>query len=151
MSLQTDRIFYAALAADSTIMAAVENRVYNTAIPLPEQDADNVPAPYIIISFEGMQNDDQTKDDSYEGDEDIVTISMSICHTTRGALATLADQVRAAIPDFFCTYEYDEESGEEDLTELLPIDYTLTAGPIIYDEFKPAYEITLNYRCITNA
>lgn len=151
MSLQTDRIFYTALAADSTIMTAVENRVYNTAIPLPEADADNVPAPYIIIAFNGMQNDITVKDDNYEGDEDIVTISVSVCATTRPALATLADQVRAAIPDFFRTYEYDEESGEEDLTELLPIDYTLTAGPIIYDEYKPAYEITLTYRCTTNA
>lgn len=199
MSLQTDRIFFAAIAADSDIVAAVGNRIYSTAIPLPDEDADNVPAPYIIVSFDGMTNLEGTKDCSYEGREDNVKVGVMIVATTRDALADLSEKVRTAIPAFFTSYEAPtnepvaEETAEEaaneetaseetteaateeeatseetteeptvndepepepepveDLSDLIPLDYTLSSGPVSFDADKPGYWLELTYDCYTN-
>ena len=42
MGLATDSIFIAALSASEDIMEAVGGRIYGTAIPLPDEDAENV-------------------------------------------------------------------------------------------------------------
>lgn len=144
MSLQTDRIFYAALAADATIAAAVEGRIYNTSIALPDEDLDTIPCPYIIVTFDGMNNLDEIKDNRYEGDEDRVNIGIEVTHVTRDALAALVEQIRAAIPDYF------EGEVPQDLEDLVPIDYALSAGAVSYDPDKPCYFIKLNYACDTN-
>ena len=64
MSLLTDIIFVKALRADENLMAQLPaGDVYNTAIALPDEDLDNAPLPYIIVSFDGLTNDVETKDD----------------------------------------------------------------------------------------
>lgn len=150
MSMQTDRIFIAALAADAGINADVAGRIYSTAIPMPDEEAENVPLPYIIVTFDGMENDEKTKDDIYEGAEDKVKIGVMVVARTRDALAALVEKVRTAIPTFFTEYESPEDEEEEDLSDLIPGDYTLTAGAVSYDADKPCYWLQLNYDCITN-
>ena len=77
MSLLTDIIFVKALRADETLMAKLAaGDVYNTTIALPDEDLDNAPLPYVIVSFDGLTNEVETKDDPYEGDSDNVTISV---------------------------------------------------------------------------
>lgn len=144
MSLQTDRIFYAALAANTTVTTAVDGRIYNTSIALPDEDLDTIPCPYIIVTFDGMNNLDETKDNRYEGDEDRVNIGIEVTHVTRDDLAELVEQIREAIPAYF------EGPVETELEELVPIDYTLSAGGVSYDPDKPCYFIKLNYACDTN-
>lgn len=144
MSLQTDIIFYKAIKADERIAAVTEGRIYNTAIPLPDEDADNVPLPYIIVSFDGMTNDQSTKDSS-EGYSDNVQISVEVAATTRPQLAMLATQCRNAIRDYFANVNADDED-----IELVPEDYAISAGPVNYDSMKPAYWQTLSYSCDTN-
>ena len=148
MSLQTDRIFIEALCADEAIHSVTEGRIYSTAIPMPELDADNVPAPYIIVTFDGFQNNTETKDMNYEGEEDIVNIGVEIVGRTRQELATIAEQARVAVRTWFEEYTAPEEG--EDMTLLIPIDYTLTGSEVFYDEFKPAYIQRLQYNCTTN-
>ena len=71
MSLITDVIFVKALRSNYELIEQLPaGDVYNTAIALPEEEADNAPVPYIIVSFDGLQNQDQTKDDDFEAESD---------------------------------------------------------------------------------
>ena len=73
MSLATDSIFITALQSNSELLEALgydpetgePARLYCTAIPLPDEDADNVQVPYAIVTFDGLTNDQGTKDDRY--------------------------------------------------------------------------------------
>lgn len=147
MSLQTDAIFIRAISASSDIMETIGDRLYGTAIPMPEEDADNVPVPYIIVTFDGMANVTATKDSSMmEGDEDNVTIGVEIVAETLEDLHTLVADVRTQIREFVSDPEANEDNDIEDF----PTDYTLTASAIQYDSTKPCYWQDLTYQCVTD-
>ena len=148
MSLQTDSIFIAALQSSPELMEAIttyvskgeehrseQPRLYGTAIPLPEEDADNVPVPYVIVTFDGLNNDQTTKDDAYESDSDHVQIGITVMAGTLSELHDLTQQVREVIHGYFTANET-AVSG-----------YHFTAEPIVYDEWKPGYGQVLRYQC----
>ena len=141
MSLQTDSIFIKALQSDDALMQTIGGRLYGTAIPMPEEDALNEPVPYLIVFYDGMQNDTQTKDDPYEGDSDRVQVSVACVAKTLADLHSLTSQVRTVIHDYFVRHR--EEDAE------IPYDYQLSAKAIQYDELKPCYNQELNYSCET--
>lgn len=141
MSLQTDRVFFDALKANTTFMAAISNRLYNTAIPLPDNKAANVPAPYVIISFDGFSNHESTKD-SYEGATDNVSVGIMIVAATREKLAELIDAIRTTIE----SYMENVEDTDPDFSEV-PVDYHLSGSQISYDPDKNARYIQLTYAC----
>ena len=141
MSLQTDRVFFDALKANTTFMAAISNRLYNTAIPLPDNKAANVPAPYVIISFDGFSNDESTKD-SDEGATDNVSVGIMIVAATREKLAELVDAIRTTIE----SYMENVECTDPDFSEV-PADYHLSGSQISYDPDKNARYIQLTYAC----
>lgn len=146
MSLQTDSIFIQALSDDSTLMEAIGHRLYGTAIPLPDEQADNVPVPYIIVTFDGMQNQTGTKDNyGCEGDEDMTTITVEVAAPTLVNLHELTAAVRAKVRRFI-----DEADPDADDYDEYPLDYTLSASAIQYDSAKPCYWQTLTYQCATN-
>ena len=147
MSLVTDKVFYRALQASLGIVASTGGRIYNTSIPVPDEQLDNEPLPFIIVSFDGMNNDGYTKDNSYEGDTDHVTISIEVAANTREELAVLMEDIRKQICTYFDTYTPSE--GTEDLSDLIPDDYTLSASAIQYDSVKPCFYQTLTYACDT--
>ena len=147
MSLQTDIIFVKALRANADLMAQLAaGDVYNTAIALPDEDLDNAPLPYVIVSFDGLTNDVETKDDPYEGDSDAVTISIEIAARTRTELGRLAEAVRHQVHDYFV-----EADPTDDDFNLVPLDYQFSAQQVNYDQMKPCYWQTLTYQCDTNA
>ena len=125
MSLQTDIIFVKALRANADLMAQLAaGDVYNTSIALPDEDLDNAPLPYVIVSFDGLTNDVETKDDPYEGDSDRVTISIEIAAKTRPELGQLAEDVRRQVHQYFI----DADPTDED-ADMIPLDYQfLRAG-----------------------
>lgn len=148
MSLATDSIFIAALQSSPELMEAItvyvskgverrseHPRLYGTAIPLPEEDADNVPVPYLIVTFDGLNNDQTTKDDPYESDYDQVQIGIEAAAPTLEALHTLTQKVREVVHTYFVEHET-QVSG-----------YQFRAEPIIYDEWKPGYGQVLRYQC----
>lgn len=145
MSLQTDAIFIKVLSQSSDIAAIVGDQIYSTAIPLPEEDADNVDVPYIIVSFDGLQNDAFTKDTKYEGSLDKVQVGVTIVAETRPKLAELAELVRNVISRSL----ENMQDNDEDYA-LVPIDYGLTAQAVQYDSIKPCYWQVLNYSCDTS-
>lgn len=145
MSLLTDQVFVAALRSKAELMAMLPAKdVYNTAIALPEAKAANAPVPYLIVTFDGMQNEDETKDDGYEGGTDKVQISIEIAAKKRPQLGTIATMVRQTVRDYFKNIEDTDELYDE-----VPEDYTLTAGPVNYDELKPCYWQVLTFQCDT--
>ena len=146
MSLQTDIIFVRALRENQELMAQLPaGDVYNTAIALPEPEAENAPLPYIIVSFDGLVNDQTTKD-SLEGDTDTVTIGIEVAASTRKELFDLTQAVRSTVLAFF-------EQLPEDDTDIgeAPMDYQLSATGVNYDDQKPCYWMRLSYQCDVRA
>lgn len=171
MGLLTDEIFFEALKADSAFMQAIGNRLYGTAIPVPDDKLDNVPVPYCIITYDGMNNQDTTKDDPYEGGMDVVNIGIELTAKTRKELGQLANQVRRIIHDQFAwakryaelrdsldeALETDDDfhlmvmREYDDIFNDIPWSYTFSADALQYDSWKPCYWQTLRYQCsVTN-
>lgn len=148
MSLITDAIFVKALRSNASLIEQLPaGDVYNTAIALPEEEADNAPVPYIIVSFDGLQIQDMTKDFDFEGESDNVQIGMTICAETRPQLGELAMAVRRTVREYFREHQGDD--SDEDFA-LIPEDMSLQAGPVQYDSLKPCYWQQLTYQCDTN-
>ena len=138
MGLATDSIFIAALSASEDIMEATGGRISGTAIPLPDEDAENAPLPYIIVTFESLQNGGQTKDDLYEGSEDKVAIGVTVCASKLGGLHDLTQMVRDVLLDYFRNNATAVE------------DYEFSAQAIQFDSMKPCYWQVLSYQCEVN-
>jgi hypothetical protein len=147
MSLQTDIIFVKALRANADLMAQLAaGDVYNTAIALPDEDLDNAPLPYAIVTFDGLNNDIDTKDDPFESDSDSVNISIEIAAKTRNELGQLASAIRRQVHQYFINADPTDEDYE-----LIPHDYQFSAQAVNYDQMKPCYWQVLTYQCDTNA
>ena len=135
MSLATDSIFVDALKSNSTLVESVGGRIYGTAIPLPDEDADNAPVPYLIVTFDGLNNDVDSKDDEMESDTDKVNISIEVVSETLAKLHELTQAVRDTVRDYLAT-------NDTDITE-----YQFGAQAIQYDSLKPCYWQVLTYQC----
>lgn len=145
MSLQTDIIFVKALSSNTELMELLPaHNVYNTGNIQPKNGQDNVKIPYILVSYDGMTNEDDTKDE-YEGDEDKVEISIEIAAKNREQLAEIAIMVRDTIRNYF----ENADPSDEDYN-LVPTDYVFSASRVMLDEGKPCFWQTLNYVCDTN-
>lgn len=148
MSLQTDIIFVKALRSNADLMAQLPaDDVYNTAIALPNEDLDNAEVPYIIVSFDGLNNQDSTKDSSFDGLTDMVTVGIEIAAKTRPQLAEIAIMVRDTIRDYFRQHVASQD--DEDYA-LIPNSYQLQAQQVQYDSLKPCYWQQLAYQCDTD-
>lgn len=166
MSLQTDIIFFDALSADTELMQSIGSRLYNTSIPVPDVELLNEPLPYVIITFDGLNNDDQTKDDVYEGFTDKVQIGIEVMASTREELGSLTTAIRRIIhDDFNWVWRYEElrAAGEpvktsdgfklrvmrdfDEMARQIPSSYVFSAGQVGYDPDKPAYWQQLHYQC----
>ena len=150
MSLATDSIFVSALQSnqdllwlltsyqdketDETIID-VAPRLYGTAIGLPDEDADNVPVPYVIVTFDGLTNGQGTKDSLYEDSEDKVQISVEVAARTLDQLHDLTQMVRDTILEYMRN------------TRTAIDDYEFSAQQIQYDSLKPCYWQVLSYSC----
>lgn len=146
MSLVTDIIFVKALQQNSTLMQMLPaGGVYNTAIAVPDADLNNAPVPYIIVTFDGMQNDSFSKDAQFEGEDDKVQIGIEVAAETREQLGEMVTLVRNTIKNYFENLTYDDEDYS-----LVPVDYALTATGVSYDPDKPCFWQILNYNCDVN-
>ena len=135
MSLATDSIFIAAIQSNTALVERIGGRLYGTAIPLPDEDADNVPVPYIIVTFNGLNNQNETKDDVYESNDDTVNIGVEVTGETIDDLHDLTQAVRDTVLTYFRANHTNVE------------DYTFSADAIQYDSLKPCYWQTLRYQC----
>ena len=146
MSLITDKVFYNALRSNVSLMEQVGGRIESTSIPVPDDEFENTPVPYIIITFDGLQNDGFTKDNSFEGNEDKVQVSIEVAAETRDDLGDLMQTIRQTVIDYF----EDTDGHAWDDYDLVPKNYTLSATQVVYNPDKPSYEQALAYNCGTN-
>lgn len=145
MSLLTDTIFYNALMADTSIVTITGGRIYSTAVPCPDEQLDNVPVPYVIITYDGMVNEGFTKDDSFEGTLDRVTIGILAVAADRESLGKLLSKIRQQVENYLLQVEPTDSDAD-----LVPASYQITANEIQYDSVKPCYFQSLQYECDTN-
>lgn len=146
MSLITDKVFYNALRSNATLMERVGGRIESTSIPVPDEKFLDMPVPYIIITFDGLQNEGFTKDNSFEGENDKVQVSIEVAADTRDDLGEIMQTIRETIIEYF----EDDEGHAWDDYQYIPTNYTFTASPVGYDSVKPCYYQTLTYNCDTN-
>ena len=147
MSFSTDAIFVRALSSNQELTAMLPaGGVYNTSIPVPDEELDNVPVPYIIVSFDGLQNEEGTKDSIYEGTTDRVQIGIEVVAQTRPQLCELTEAIRRTVREFFENLPNSDEDYD-----LVPLEYTFTAQQVIYDPDKNSFGQVLNYQCEVNA
>ena len=146
MSLITDKVFYNALRSNAALMQQVGGRIESTSIPVPDEQLDNEPVPYIIISFDGLQNEGFTKDNSFEGMNDKVQVSIVVAAQTRDELGDIMQTIRETVIAYF----EDDEGHAWDDYQYIPNNYTLTASQVAYAPMKPCYYQTLTYDCDTN-
>ena len=145
MSLITDKVFYNALRSNAALMAQVGGRIESTSIPVPDEDFLNEPVPYIIITFDGLQNEGFTKDNDYEGDTDKVQVSIEVAAQSRDELGQIMTDIRQTVSDYF----EDDDGHAWDDYDYVPQNYTFTASAVGYDSMKPCYYQTLTYNCDT--
>ena len=145
MSLITDKVFYNALRSNAALMAQVGGRIESTSIPVPDEQLKNEPVPYIIITFEGLENEGYTKDNSFEGDTDKVTVNIEVAADSRDELGQIMQTIRQTVIAYF----EDTEDHAWDDYEYVPDDYTFSASPVGYDAEKPCYYQILKYQCDT--
>ena len=149
--MELDEIFYASLTADNTIMEACgyvaptyadpgkSARIYSTCVEVPPTDADNTPLPYIIITDDGLTNEQGTKDDVWECDEDRVQASVLVSAKSPKDVKRLLRKCRKAIATYVASM-----SGE------VPYLQSLTSSELAWDWTKPCYYKTLYYQCDVN-
>jgi hypothetical protein len=167
MSLLTDKIFCEALKANTDFMQAIGGRIWDTAIEAPDLEAENEPVPYCIVTFDGLNNQDSTKDDPYEGVCDTVNIGIELTAQTREELGLLARMVRKTIHNQFswvmrfAELRDSEDFNLEDCDSFqlmvareydevfhdIPYDYQFSSDAVQYDSMKPCYWQVLHYQC----
>ena len=145
MSLITDKVFYNALRSNAALMAQVGGRIESTSIPVPDENFLNEPVPYVIITFDGLQNEGLTKDNDFEGILDRVQVSIEVAAETRDELGSIMQTIRQTIIEYF----EDDEGHAWDDYDYIPQNYTFTASAVGYDSMKPCYYQTLTYNCDT--
>lgn len=146
MSLLTDKVFYNALKSNDDLVRALGDRIYSTAIPVPDEKYLNEPLPYCIIIFDGMQNEGYTKDNSFEGCQDKVQVSVEVVAESRDEVGSIMQTIRQTIIDYF----EDTEGHIWDDYQYVPTNYTLQASSVAYDPQRPCYYQDLAYDCETN-
>ena len=145
MSLITDKVFYNALRSNAALMTQVGGRIESTSIPVPDEEFDNTPVPYIIITLDGLQNEGFTKDNDFEGITDKVQVSIEVAAQSRDELGQIMTDIRQTVIDYF----EDTEDHAWDDYDYVPTNYTFAASAVGYDSEKPCYYQTLTYNCDT--
>lgn len=138
--LDTDSLLVLAIQSDERLTSNIGNNIFSTAVPVPDEELDNVPLPYIIVTYDGMTQDNGSKDNfDFEADTDINTCRVEVVADSRESLARLISWARNAIREFLS--EKSEDYGVED--------YTVSAGRVDYDPAKPCYYQDLTYQITT--
>ena len=139
---QVDEIIYDAIREDSDLMTAISGHVVSTCFEVSPTDADNTPLPYIIVTDDGFQNQVESKDDSWEGTEDRVSVGVEVAAESPQDVKRLIKMVRQAVASYI-EQMYDDG---EDIPEL----DSLSSDGLAWDWSKPCYYQRLTYQCITN-
>ena len=92
-----DEIIYDAICADTALMEAIGSRVVSTCFEVPPAEADNTPLPNIIVTDDGFQNQNGTKDCVWESGEDRVQVTVDVAADSPKEVKRLIRMVRRAV------------------------------------------------------
>lgn len=142
--MELDEMLYNALKADATLMAAVGGRVVSTCFEVSPEEVDNTPLPCLIVTDDGLQNDDTTKDTEWESEEDVVQASVEVDADSPKETKRLMKLVRKAIARYMTGAAPSSAQLPEQVPELLGVQ---TSG-VAWDWMKPCYHDTVSYQCV---
>ena len=137
--MELDELFFNALKADENLVAAVGGRIESTCFEVSPDGDDNTPLPCIIVTDDGLTNNQQTKDNVWESDEDRVQASVEVDAESPKAVKRLIRMVRRAINNYVNSLA----EQHEDIPYLLSVQ---TNG-VAWDWMKPCYHSTITYTC----
>jgi hypothetical protein len=136
---ELDKIFYDALQADETLMTAVGGRIVSTCFEVGPDEKDNTPLPCIIVTDDGLTNNQQTKDNVWEAGEDRVQASVEVDATSPKQVKRLIRMVRKAINNYI-TSLYNQGAD-------IPNLQSVQTNGVAWDWMKPCYHSTVSYQC----
>ena len=126
------------LNRSDALTTLVENRIFNTMRPEYDEQEDKIP--YIVVTYEGMTNDNDNKD-SIEGDEDVERVNVLIVAQDRVQLSNIINEARTAIRDYLGSDAFDTYGIA---------DYSVSASVILGDWTVPCVYQSLNYTISTS-
>lgn len=140
-----DEIIFDAIQADTDLMVIIgdEKLVASTCFEVPPDDDDNTPLPNIVITDDGFQNAEGSKDYVWESPEDEVSATVWVNAHTPGEVKTLVRMVRRAVENYIVGMH---ESGET-----IPTLKSVNSNGIAWDSDKPCYFQMINYQVITKS
>ena len=146
-----DEILYNAIMADDDIKDAVKNtdargtvtgyRIVSTCFEVGPDEQDNTPLPYVIVTDDGAENGEGTKDDVWESSEDTVQASIEVGADSPRAVKSLIRMCRHAVAAEVARMA---ARGEE-----IPQLVSVQLNGVGWDWMKPCYHETITYQCIT--
>jgi hypothetical protein len=139
--IELDKLFYDALQADNTLTAYIggTDRITSTCFEVSPDEADNTPLPCIIVTDDGLTNNQQSKDNVWESDEDRVQASVEVDGTSPKQVKQLIRMVRKAINNYITTLY---TQGED-----IPNLQSVQTNGVAWDWMKPCYHSTISYQC----
>jgi hypothetical protein len=136
---ELDEILYDAIRASEEIMQAVGDRVVSTCFEVGPDDLDNTDLPCIIVTDDGLTNNQQTKDNVWEAGEDRVQASVEVDATSPKQVKRLIRMVRKSINNYITTLY---TQGED-----IPNLQSVQTNGVAWDWMKPCYHSTVSYQC----
>ena len=136
---QVDEIIYDAIQADAALMTAIGGRVVSTCFEVSPDETDNTPLPNIIVTDDGFQNQDTTKDSVWEGEDDEVQVTVDIAAKSPNEVKDLVRMVRRAVSRYVV--------GMYENHEVIPELDKLSSDGLQWDWMRPCYYQKLTYNC----
>lgn len=136
---QVDEIIYDAIQADAALMTAIDGRVVSTCFEVSPDETDNTPLPNIIVTDDGFQNQDTTKDSVWEGEDDEVQVTVDIAAKSPNEVKDLVRMVRRAVSRYII--------GMYGNHEAIPELDKLSSDGLQWDWMRPCYYQKLTYNC----
>ena len=134
-----DEIIYDAICADTALMEAIGSRVVSTCFEVPPAEADNTPLPNIIVTDDGFQNQNGTKDCVWESGEDRVQTTVDVAADSPKEVKRLIRMVRRAVENHIILMSATDGC--------IPELDSLSSNGIAWDWMKPCYYQQLSYQC----
>lgn len=136
---QVDEIIYDAILADAALMTAIGERVVSTCFEVSPDEKDNTPLPNIIVTDDGFQNQDTTKDSVWEGEDDEVQVTVDIAAKSPNEVKDLVRMVRRAVSRYII--------GMYENHEMIPELDKLSSDGLQWDWMRPCYYQKLTFNC----
>lgn len=142
--MELDEILYNALVADATLTAYIggQDRITSTCFEVSPDEQDNTPLPCIIVTDDGLQGGDSTKDDEWEPYEDNVQASVEVDAESPKEVKKIIRMVRRAIAVHINTLA---AQGKD-----IPHLQNVQTNGVAWDWMKPCYHETISYQCKVN-